>query len=84
MASSYATQLGKEHSRHMEQQLQSPGVRFLVCWRDRKETTGLEKSELGRESGDEEVKRRWGQTKQGPVGLGKTLACILDVSHGGS
>lgn len=68
MGASYATQLGEEHSRHMEQQVQSPGVRFLVCWRDCKETTELEKSELGRESGDEEVRRAVGPDEAGPCG----------------
>lgn len=67
MGSSYATQLGEEHSRHMEQHVQSPGVRsHLVCWRDRKEAIGLEKSELGRESGDEEVRRAVGPDEACP------------------
>ena len=43
----------------------------------------MEKSELGRESGDAEVRKATGPTRQGPAGLGKTLACVLDVSHGG-
>ena len=66
------------------EQGQSPGVRpHPVCWRDRTEATGVEKSELGRESGDAEVRKATGPTRQGPAGLGKTLACVLDVSHGG-
>lgn len=66
---SSVTQLGEEHSRHLEQQVQSPGVRsHLVCWRDRKEAIGLEKSELGRESGDEEVRKVMGPDEAGPCG----------------
>ena len=53
----------------MEQQAQSPGVRpHLVCWRDCEETIGVEKSELGRESGDEEVRKAMGPDEAGPCG----------------
>lgn len=48
---------------------QSPGRRpHLVCWRARKEAIGVEKSELGRESSDEEVRKAMGPDEAGPCG----------------